>query len=175
MAVKAGGMMKTRFLLAAVLLFAAASVLSAQQKQVRVTVKETPMRATPSALGKILTLLNYDDLVTILDQPAGAPKNWVKIRGPDGTLQGWVSASALPTKKIELAAGSQNVQQGASNAEVSLAGKGIFDENTERQYQQENKADFDDVERMVQIKVSDEQVSAFIEAGGLSSPDGGAQ
>ena len=44
-----------------------------------------------------------------------------------------MSTSALQTKKIVLAAGSENVQQGASSGEVALAGKG-FNEDVEQQY-----------------------------------------
>jgi uncharacterized protein YgiM (DUF1202 family) len=165
-------MMRVRFLVAAALLCAAAAAFAADQMSV--TVKQTQLRDKPSYLGRILGLLAYGDRVTVLTQPAGAPKGWVKVAGPDGKLQGWVSSSALTTKKIELAAGSENVQQGASSGEVALAGKG-FNETVEKQYKQDGKLDYTWVDRMAQIMVSPEQLSAFIADGGLSAPEGGAQ
>ena len=168
-ALKEGGTMKTRFLLAAALLFVAGAVFASDQMSV--TVKQTAVRDKPSFLGKTLGMLVYADRVTVLDQ---SMKGWVKVVGPDGKLQGWVSASALQTKKIELAAGSENVNQSASSGEVALAGKG-FNETVEKQYKQDGKLDYTWVDRMGRIEVSAEQLSAFIAKGGLSSLDGGAQ
>jgi len=171
MLVKEGGMMKTRFFLAAVLLFAAASVFA---DEMSVTVKQTQVRDKPSFLGKTLGTLAYADRVTVLDQPAGAPKSWLKILGPDGKLQGWVSLSALTTKKIVLVAGTQNVQQGASSGEAALATNG-FSEAVEQEYRAEGDLDYTWVDYMEKIPVSTDQLSAFITAGGLSDPEGGAK
>ncbi|MFI5368781.1 MAG: SH3 domain-containing protein [Spirochaetia bacterium] len=161
-----------RLCIAACLVLAAGVVFAADQKQMSVTVKETPVRATASFLGKILGTLNYADRVTILDQPAGG--SWVKVRGPDGKLQGWVSLSALQDKTIVLKSGSENVAQGASTGEVALAGKG-FNESVEKEYKSEGKVDYTWVDRMEQIVVSPDQLAAFINQGGLASPDGGAK
>jgi hypothetical protein len=168
MAVKAGGMMKTRFLLAAVLLFAAASVFA---DEMSVTVQKTPVRDKPSFLGKTLVILSYADRVTVLDQ---STTGWVKVTAPDGKVQGWVSAKALQSKKIVLAAGSQDVNQGASSGEVALAGKG-FNPAVEQQYKADGKIDYTWVDKMGKIEVSSDQLSSFIAQGGLSNPDGGAK
>jgi hypothetical protein len=161
--------MKTRFLIAAVLLLAAGAVFAADQMSV--TVQKTPVRDKPSFLGKTLGTLVYADRVSVLDQ---STKGWFKVVGPDGKLQGWVSASALQAKKIELAAGSENVSQSASSGEVALAGKG-FNETVEKEYKADGKLDYTWVDRMGKIEVSPDQLSTFIAQGGLSSPDGGAQ
>lgn len=161
-------MMRVRLLAAAVLLLAAGAAFGAEMS---VTVKQTQVRDKPSYLGKILSALSYGDRVTVLDQ---SNKAWVKVTGPDGKLQGWVSASALTTKKIELAAGSESVQQGASSGEVALAGKG-FNETVEKQYKADGKLDYTWVDRMGQITVSPDQLAAFISQGGLASPEGGGQ
>ena len=162
-----------RLCIAACLILAAGVVFAADQKQMSVTVKETPVRATASFLGRILGTLNYADRVTILDQPAGS-KSWIKVRGPDGKLQGWVSLSALQDKMIVLKSGSENVAQGASTGEVALAGKG-FNESVEKEYKAEGKVDYTWVDRMQRIVVSPDQLAAFINQGGLASPEGGAQ
>jgi uncharacterized protein YgiM (DUF1202 family) len=161
-------MVKLRFLAAAFLVLAAGAAFGAEMS---VTVKQTQVREKPSFLGRILGVLAYGDRVTVLDQ---TNKAWVKVTGPDGKLTGWVSASALTTKKIELAAGSENVQQSASSGEVALAGKG-FNETVEKEYKAEGKLDYTWVDKMEKITVSPEQLSAFITQGGLASPDGGAQ
>jgi uncharacterized protein YgiM (DUF1202 family) len=161
-----------RLCIAACLLLAAGVVFAADQKQMSVTVKETAVRATASFLGKILGTLKYADRVTVLEQPAGA--SWMKVRGPDGKLQGWVSLSALQEKTIVLRSGSENVAQGASTGEVALAGKG-FNESVENEYKAEGKLDYTWVDRMGQIVVTPDQLAAFINQGGLASPEGGAQ
>src|SRR5271169_4863142 len=171
--------MRKRFLVAAALLLAAGAAFAADQMSV--TVQQTSVRDKPSFLGKILGTLKYADRVTVLDQPAGSPKSWLLILGPDGKLQGWVSASALQSKKIELAAGSQNVQQGASSGEVALAGKG-FNETVEQEYKTDGSLDYTWVDYMKgldsshrEFAVGDQQLAAFITQGGLSDPSGGAQ
>lgn len=161
-------MMRMRLLAAALLLLAAAAAFGAEMS---VTVKQTQVRDKPSFLGKILGVLKYADRVTVVDQ---SNKAWVKVTGPDGKLTGWVSASALTTKKIELAAGSENVQQSASSGEVALAGKG-FNETVEQQYKADGKLDYTWVDKMEQITVTPDQLSAFVTQGGLASPEGGAQ
>lgn len=160
-------MMRVRLLAAAVLLLAAGAAFAAEMS---VTVKQTQLRDKPSYLGKILGPLSYGDRVTVLDQ---SNKAWFKVTAPDGK-QGWVSASALTTKKIELAAGSENVQQGASSGEVALAGKG-FNETVEKEYRADGKLDYTWVDRMGQMTVSPDQLATFISRGGLSSPEGGGQ
>jgi hypothetical protein len=161
-------MMKARFLIAAVLLLAAGAAFAAEMS---VTVQKTPVRDKPSFLGKTLGMLAYADRVSVLDP---STKGWFKVVGPDGKLQGWVSASALQAKKIELAAGSENVSQSASSGEVALAGKG-FNETVEKEYKADGKLDYTWVDRMGKIEVSQDQLSTFITQGGLSSPDGGAK
>jgi uncharacterized protein YgiM (DUF1202 family) len=160
-------MMRVRLLVAAVLLLAVGAAFAVDMF---VTVKQTQLRDKPSYLGKILGPLNYGDRVTVLDQ---SNKAWVKVTAPDGK-QGWVSVSALNTKKVELAAGSENVQQGASSGEVALAGKG-FNETVEKQYKEDGKLDYTWVDRMEKITVGPDELSKFVSEGGLASPEGGGQ
>jgi len=167
-------MRKLHVCIAACLLLAAGAVFAADLKQMSVTVKETPVRATPSFMGRILGTLKYTDRVTVLEQPAAATKGWLKVRGPDGKLQGWAILSALQEKMIVLKAGTENGEQGDSSGEVALVGKG-FNESVEKEYKTEGKLDYTWVDRMGQFVVTPEQLAAFISQGGLSSPEGGAQ
>jgi hypothetical protein len=154
-------------LVTALLLLAAAAAFA---DEMSVTVKQTPVRDKPSFLGKTLGILSYADRVTVLDQSV---KGWVRVKGPDGKLQGWVSASALQTRKIVLAAGSENVEQGASSGEVALAGKG-FSEEVENKYKQEGNIDYTWVDKMETYNPPTDQVAAFLQQGGLNTT-GGAQ
>jgi len=161
-------MRNLRFLVAAGLLLAAGAVFA---EEMSVTVKQTEVRDKPSFLGRILGApLLYGDRVTVLDKSV---KGWVKVQGPDGKLQGWVSASALQSKRIVLTSGSQNVQQGASSGEVALAGKG-FNEDVEKQYKSEGKLDYTWVDRMETYNPPPDRVAAFLQQGGLNTA-GGAQ
>ncbi|MGA2761897.1 MAG: SH3 domain-containing protein [Spirochaetia bacterium] len=157
----------------ACLVLASAAAFAADQSQMSVTVQEVKVRASPSALGKIVGSLVYGDRVTVLEQPAGAPKTWRKISMPEKGVQGWVSLSALTEKEIKLRAGSENAQTGASSGEVALAGKG-FNEDVEKQYKSEGNLDYTWVDRMATYNPTDDQVAAFLQKGGLNT-EGGAQ
>lgn len=159
--------------LAAVALFLIINVaLTADQKQMTVTVKETQVRATPSYLGKIVGILSYLDKVTVLDQPANAPTGWVKISGPGGKIQGWVNIAALTVKDIALKSGTTATQT-ASSGDVALAGKG-FNADVEAQYKQDQQLDYTWVDTMESYQVSPQTVSLFLSQGGLTE-QGGAQ
>lgn len=166
-------MTKARFFIAACLLLCVAAVFAADLKQRSVTVKETQVRDKPSYLGKVLGPLFYGDRVTILAQPAGAPQGWLKVAGPDNKLQGWVNASALTPTDIALKSGSETVSQTASSGDVALAGKG-FNADVEAQYKQDQKLDYTWVDRMEGFQIDPQQVSLFLDQGGLTEP-GGAQ
>jgi Bacterial SH3 domain len=163
----------SRKLLAALacLVLGSAAAFAADPSQMSVTVREYKVRESPSMFGKIVGSLSYGDRVTLLEQPANAPKTWRKISMPAKGIQGWVNLSALTEKKIELKAGSQTAQQGASSGEVALANKG-FNEEVEKQYRAEGKIDYTWVDRMATYNPSDDQVAAFLQKGGLNTTGG---
>jgi len=160
-------MPRMRLLAAGLLILASVGAYAAEMS---VTVKQTQVRDKPSYLGRILGVLSYADRVTVIDD---SNKAWLKVTGPDGKLTGWVSASALTTKKIELAAGSENVQQGASSGEVALAGKG-FNEDVEQKYKSDGNLDYTWVDKMETYNPPVDQVAAFLQQGGLNT-SGGAE
>ena len=150
-----------------------AAVAFADQSHMSVQVEQVKVRATPSALGRIVGTLAYGDRVTVLDQPSGAPQSWRKVSMEEKGITGWVSLSALTEKEIKLPAGSQTAQTGASSGEVALAGKG-FNEDVEKQYKAEGNVDYTWVDRMERYNPTDGQVAAFLQQGGLNT-SGGAQ
>lgn len=165
-------MKKVRALAAVALFLIIGVALTADQKQMTVTVKETQVRATPSYLGKIVGILSYLDKVTVLNQPANAPTGWVKISGPGGKIQGWVNIAALTVKDIALKSGTTATQT-ASSGDVALAGKG-FNADVEAEYKQDQQLDYTWVDTMESYQVSPQTVSLFLSQGGLTE-QGGAQ
>jgi len=168
-------MMRVRASFMVVLLFAVAAgtAFAADPLQMTVTVEKTQVRATPGSLGKLLGDLAYGEKVTVLDQPADAPKGWLKVMGPDRKLQGWVKSRDLLKKVTAMKAGSETAAQSASSGDVALAGKG-FNKDVEAQYMQDQKLDYTWVDKMVAYTLSPQVVDAFLSAGGLSG-QGGAQ
>jgi uncharacterized protein YgiM (DUF1202 family) len=152
-------------------LLCAAAGFAADQAQMSVTVKETQVRDAPTYLGKVLGVLMYGARVTVLGQPADAPKGWLKVAGPGGKPQGWVNASALTTKEISLKAGGTAVAQTASSGDVALAGKG-FNADVEAQYKKDKKLDYAWVDAMESYAVEPQRVYLFLSQGGLTEPGG---
>ncbi len=152
--------------LAGALLLAVAVAGFSAPATMSVTVKETPVRATPSFLAKALAVLAYGDQVQVLDTKG----DWARVS--TGKAEGWVSLKALTEKKIVLKSGAE-VSQSASSGEVALAGKG-FNADVEAEYKQEQKLDYTWVDRMEAVKVTPPQISSFIARGGLTE-QGGAE
>jgi len=141
------------------------------QENLSVQVKESELRATPSFLGKIVAKVAYGDRVTV-SETKGA---WKKVSLKGGSPQGWINSSALTAKKIVLQAGQTNVQTGATQNELALAGKG-FNNQVESSYMAQNKKlDYNWVNKMETFKVTPDQMSAFLAKGEVVPPEGGAQ
>ncbi len=136
-------------------------------EQMSIQVKQAQLRSQPSFLGKIEVTLLYGDRVTVLEERT----DWVLVGVPDSSLQGWVHASALTTKKLKLQAGSTD--SGASSDELVLAGKG-FNAQVEEQYKQDNQElDYARIDRMEsEFHVSPEAIGQFLTEGELMT--GGA-
>ena len=151
-----------RSLAIALLLAIAAASAYSQTKTMAVTVREAPVRATPTFLGKIVADLTYGTQVDVIETQGA----WVKVTVPNGKGSGWMHTSELTEQKVALKAGS-NVQQGASGSEVALAGKG-FNKQVEQQYASEKHLDYSIVDRMEKISYSPERLVQFLEAGDLN-------
>jgi uncharacterized protein YgiM (DUF1202 family) len=148
----------------------AVGVLASGAATMSVQVRTVQIRATPSFLGRVVAPISYGDRVQVLET-----KNaWMNVTGPGGQ-SGWVHGSALTKRKIVLAAGSQDVQTGASGDELALASKG-FNSDVEADFKSKNKnIDFTWVNRMEKFKVSPEQLLEFLKEGGVKPSEGGAR
>jgi hypothetical protein len=133
-----------------------------------VQVQDGKLRADPSFLGKITGSVAYGDEVTVIRQQ----DPWLFVSTRSGQLSGWIHSSALTEKEIVLRAGDANVQKTASQREIALAGKG-FNPQVENEYRRRNpNLDFEWVDRMERIIVSDAEIRQFVKDGKLS-PEGG--
>ncbi len=93
--------------------------------------------------------------------------DWVEVRTESGA-SGWIHSSAVTSKKLKLGAGSETAARETSADEISLAGKG-FTEEVEEEYKKSNdELDFDGVDRMSTLTVSDEDLGRFLEEGHLA-------
>jgi Bacterial SH3 domain len=141
------------------------------QETLSVQVKEGELRATPSFLGRIVARVAYGDRVNVVEN-RGA---WKKVSPSGGRSQGWMHTSALTTKRIALKAGQTNVQTGATQNELALAGKG-FSEEVEAAFRKGNKnLDYTWINRMENFKVSPEQMQNFLVQGNVVPPPEGGR
>ena len=136
-----------------------ASTEAVPAKAMSVQVRSSPMRDTPSFMGRVLGTADYGAQVESL-QTKGA---WVQVRM--GQAEGWIHQSALTTRHIEMAAGTRDVTVTASANELALAGKG-FTRQVESEFKEKNKEiDFTWVNRMEAFKVRDAEVRDFLKEG----------
>ncbi len=142
-------------------------ISGAAAEQMSIQIKQAQLRSQPSFLGKIEVTLLYGDRVNVLEERT----DWVLVGVPGSSLQGWVHASALTTKKLKLQAGS--TETGTSSDELVLAGKG-FNAEVEARYKQENQeldyARIDQMER--EFRVAPRAIQQFLTEGGLVTAGG---
>jgi SH3-like domain-containing protein len=165
-------MLRTKFIIVCLALLGILLYIPAYaQETLSVQVKEGELRATPSFLGKIVARVAYGDRVNLIEE-RGA---WKKVSLKDGYLQGWMHASALTTKRIALKAGQSNVQTGATQDELALAGKG-FNEQVESSFRKQNKnLDYTWINRMETFKVSSDTMRSFLVQGDVVLPQEGGR
>jgi len=145
------------FLLVLVVMSIASSAWAVGQ-MLAVQVREVHMRATPSFAGKPAAKLSYGQQVSVLEERGV----WLKTRAPSGV--GWVHATALTSKKIELVSGNPNVAVKADEREVATAGKG-FSSEIEKAYRKNNPGGYAAVEAMLKQSYPPAQLRAFLAAG----------
>lgn len=137
-------------------------------RMMSVQVKSTPLRQTPSFVGKAIATLAYGDRVEVLETQGA----WLKVRAPAAT--GWTHNSALSTKRIVLRSGAETAQARASSDELALAGKG-FNSDVESEYKKQHRnIDFTLIDQMEKTRITDGELQSFLKEGGLTPREGGA-
>ena len=146
------------------------AVTVASGETMSVQVKTTPLRDTPSFVGKAGAILAYGDRVEVLNTQG----TWKKVNTPGG-LTGWVHASALSSKRIVLKSGQETAQTRASGDELALAGKG-FNSDVEGEFKkQHGNIDFSWIDKMEKMRVSSGEMQVFLKEGSVVSREGGAR
>ena len=147
----------------------ASAIVTASAATMSVQVKNAPVRATPSFIGKVVGALAYGDQVEV-QQTQGA---WSKVAG--ARASGWLHTSALSSKKIVLSAGQEQAKVAASGDELALAGKG-FNSDVEAQFKAGHKdIDFTWINRMEKIRIPATEMQVFLKDGDVTPKEGGAK
>lgn len=134
-----------------------------------VQVREGQLRATPSFLGEIAATVPYGTRVAVMKRQG----DWIRVGLPTGPQEGWIHSSALTEKRIQMAAGADDVSAAATGDELALAGKG-FNRQVEQQFRAENPSmDFTWVDRMERWEMPAGELARFLREGDLVA-EGGA-
>lgn len=161
---------KTIALIGCLLVFMTFHASAEAGKLMSVQVKEAQLRSGPSFLGKIVAAVPYARQVEVV----GEQGDWKNVVLPGNASKGWMHDSALTKKTILLNAGKEDIAKAASNDEIALAGKG-FNQEVENAYRKGNSGvNYDAVNKMETIIVSQPAMEKFLAAGEVF-PEGGAQ
>ena len=153
-----------KILLFLAILFLALPIFAAPKTQY-VAIDPAPLKAKPAASSKKIGSVDYASAVIVLQ----TEKSWVYIQAVDDkSIEGWLPASALTSKKIKDKASAAS----ANADEIALAGKG-FNSTIEAVYAAEYSMNFDIVDYIETLSAGQEDAIAFAKAGNLN--DGGAE
>jgi hypothetical protein len=141
------------------LLCLAATAVFAQKKgdTMYVVVRSVPLKASTGFFAKTVGNLEYGAQVTIL----AINGKWAQLRS--GSLTGWTASSNLSAKRVV----AQGDNRSASASEMAMAGKG-FSEEVEKEYKTGKDLNYNAVDDLEKIKVTDETLLGFIDEGRLA-------
>lgn len=128
-----------------------------------VRIQSTYVRKEPKFYSSPLATLRAGESVTQISSQAG----WFKVRTSQG-VEGWIHSQSVATGKFKVSAMDQSLKMSTSADEVALAGKG-FNKQVEDEYKSRNKGiSFVEVERMLKIKVTPDELRRFLMDGKLA-------
>jgi uncharacterized protein YgiM (DUF1202 family) len=128
-----------------------------------VKVQSTYVRKEPKFYSSPLATLTVGESVTQISSQAG----WFKVRTSKG-IEGWIHSQAVQSGKLTVAAVDRSLSTSATADEVALAGKG-FNKQVEEAYKSRNKEiNFGEVDRMLKLKVSPDELRRFLMEGRLA-------
>lgn len=134
-----------------------------------VKVQSTYVRQEPKFYSPPVATLKAGESVTQISSQAG----WFKVKTSKG-IEGWIHSQAVQTGKFTVAAMDKSLKTSATADEVALAGKG-FNKQVEDEYKSRNKGlNFGEVDRMLKIKVTPDELRRFL-MGGRLAEFGGAR
>ena len=128
-----------------------------------VKVQTTYVRKEPKFYSPPVATLSAGESVTQISSQAG----WFRVRTSKG-VEGWIHSQAVQKGRLAVAAMDKSLKMGATADEVALAGKG-FNKQVEDEYKSRNKGiSFIEVDRMLKIKVTPDDLRRFLMDGKLA-------
>ena len=123
-----------------------------------VATKTTALKSGTGFFARTNATLNYGDRITVL-RVSG---KFVEVRSAtNSSLTGWTPVANLSARQIV----SGNTSS-VTASEVALAGKG-FNQEVENAYKSQGNVDYEDVDRVEAITVSESSLLAFLQEGRL--------
>lgn len=127
-------------------------------KGMYISVEKIAAKNKPSFWGRKGDIFYYGDLVQI----TGEKGSWRQVSSSTSGKSGWVKESVLTSRKI-VAKNKVNVDAD----EIALAGKG-FSTPLEAEYSKQYDIDFDVVDKIENVNISEESLKDFIVEGNLA-------
>ncbi len=155
--------MKHFFLLVLLCLFAI-SGLAAQSlkgKTVYVAIKSGNLKSSTDFFANNTGSVKYGDSFKVIQEK----EKWVEVQGiSNQSLRGWIASGNVTTKKIVSSGSSAS----ASADELALAGKG-FSQEVERSYRQSESLNYNAIDSMEALKISEKEIHDFLIEGHLET------
>lgn len=153
--------MKNRFLIVLLSWFLISGNTLLAEEIGYVQIKSSKIRSAPKIWASAVASVSYGDGLTIIEKE----DNWVKVTSKGKT--GYIPASAITPKKVVLASSARVGESSVDPTDAILAGKG-FDKGVEAQYAAQSSGNYQAVNAMEKIKVSEAELRAFVIAGELA-------
>lgn len=160
----------------AVSVFADEKEKKPEPPKLNVQVNNASVRESPSFLSQVSATLNYGDKVGVLEEAEG----WQKVQPESSAITGWMHASALTKKEINLQAGDTDANVKASQQELTAGGRG-YDVAIEREFRkghEELEPAYRQLDRLLADpngQASLSEIVRFMREGELMSRAGGGQ
>ncbi len=140
-----------------------------------VQINEAAVRLSPSFLGELAATLNYGDGVGVLEEQ----EDWRRVETEAQAVTGWIHASALTKKAINLEAGETDENVDANREDLALGGRGVFTQEVEDHFREEHdelEAAYKLLDQLVSDparRASREEMIRFLREGELKARPGG--
>lgn len=132
-----------------------------QNKPQYISVEKILAKDKPSFWSSGDNAFYYGDVVFIMEEKG----SWLKVRNESASKSGWVKESVITSRKI---VGKNRISVDAK--EIALAGKG-FSSSLEEEYSNYYSIDFDIVDEVEKINITEEEIKDFIMEGSLKGGD----
>jgi Bacterial SH3 domain len=154
--------MKMRRSFVLLLVLSTALLAGAAVDAIIIKIQASQLRKSPQFFAAALAPLKAGDKLEKVSEANG----WLQVKTAAG-LVGWVHSSAVGSSKFELAAADKDLKTEATASEVALAAKG-FNKKVEDSYRALHAdMNFDAVDAMLLMKVSQAAIEDFLKKGRL--------